>query len=1020
MTLRKGRSLPKIPLRPQLVHLEGREVPAAAFVLSNNSLIAFDTANPGAATAPVAITGVLANETIAGIDIRPQNGQLYGLGVDATADTASLYAISARTGVATLIGTGSFTGAGDLPDPATAHYGLDFNPAVDRLRVTTSKAGAVAAGLNFRVNPVNGTLVAADTDINPAGQSIDEVAYTNNIPNNGNITTLYALSSAQDTLSIQNPPNGGLLTLPIGVTLGGNPLDITAVNGFDIPSGVNAGASNAAVTSGTAFAVLDVSGTTKLYSIDLVTAKATAIGAIAGATAVQGFAIQSTVAGLPAIGLANAGTSLVRFNTSTPGTSTTVTISGITAGELLVGIDFRPATGQLYGFGVNTLTKNGTLYNIDPQLGTATVVGTAGSIAFSDGSGAAVNLPDPVTTGYGFDFNPTVDRIRVTTSTGLNFRLNPVSGLPIDGDLGGSTGSVSFVNTDAAINGGAVGASGAAYTNSYGQGAGGPTTLYTLDGTTNKLFIQNPPNAGTETNGVTVTLNGTELDFTNVNGFDIAPGVQVATSNSAAAGVGYASLDVGGVTNLYSIDLTTGAATLIGAAPLSLFGLAVGDGSASIISFSAATYSFSEAGPTADLTLTRTGSTTGSVSVTVNLVTGTAGAGDFTTTPIIVTFADGASTATAKVPLTNDSTPEPNETFTANLSNATNGALLGGISSAVVTIANDDSVAATLIGSKQFSAGTDSGGNTAILYNADGTVRFTLTPFPGQAGGLRTAAADFNGDGIADLVVGTGPSAASHVKVFDGVTKAELFTVDPFEAAFTGGVYVSAGDINGDGKAELVISPDEGGGPRVRVFNGNGFTQIADFFGIDDPNFRGGARTAVGDINGDTKADLVVAAGFGGGPRIAAYDGSQLITTGGPKLFGDFFAFESTLRNGAFIASGDVNGDGFADVVAGGGPGGGPRVYILSGRDLVLNGSDTLVPVGNFFAGDVNSRGGIRVAVKNLDNDGKADIVTGAGTGTGSRVTAYLGTNITPTGGTPTETLGFDAVSGFTGGVFVG
>ena len=269
-------------------------------------------------------------------------------------------------------------------------------------------------------------------------------------------------------------------------------------------------------------------------------------------------------------------------------------------------------------------------------------------------------------------------------------------------------------------------------------------------------------------------------------------------------------------------------------------------------------------------------------------------------------------------------------------------------------------------------------------------------------------------------MVGTGPGAATHVKVFDGVSKAELFTIDPFEATFTGGVYVAAGDINGDGKADLAISPDQGGGPRVRVFNGNAFTQIADFFGIDDPNFRGGARAAIGDVNGDGKGDLVVAAGFGGGPRVATFDGAQLGSNGGPKLFGDFFAFEQTLRNGIFVAAGDVNGDGFADLVAGGGPGGGPRVYILDGKSLVQTGSNTLVPVGNFFAGDVNNRGGIRVAVKNLDNDGKADVVTGSGSGSGTRVTSYLGTNITPSGGTPASGLDFNAFAGFSGGVFVG
>src|SRR5207248_6721301 len=135
---------------------------------------------------------------------------------------------------------------------------------------------------------------------------------------------------------------------------------------------------------------------------------------------------------------------------------------------------------------------------------------------------------------------------------------------------------------------------------------------------------------------------------------------------------------------------------------------------------------------------------------------------------------------------------------------------------------------------------------------------------PAFAGGVRVAAADFNGDGVADVVAGTGPGSATHVRVLDGKDQHELFAVDPFEATFTGGVFVAAGDVNGDGVPDLVVTPDEGGGPRVRVFSGKGFSQLADFFGIDDPAFRGGARAAVGDVNGDGAGDVIVAAGFGG------------------------------------------------------------------------------------------------------------------------------------------------------------
>jgi hypothetical protein len=176
----------------------------------------------------------------------------------------------------------------------------------------------------------------------------------------------------------------------------------------------------------------------------------------------------------------------------------------------------------------------------------------------------------------------------------------------------------------------------------------------------------------------------------------------------------------------------------------------------------------------------------------------------------------------------------------------------------------------------------------------------------------------------------------------------------------------------------------------------------------------------VGDVNGDGVGDLVVAAGFQGGPRVAAFSGKSLGGGQTPvKLFNDFFAFEQTLRNGVFIAVGDLNADGFADIIAGGGPGGGPRVTVFSSKDLVTSGGATLTPLANFFGGDPNNRGGIRIAVKNLDGDDRADIVVGSGEGAGSRVSAYLGTTVAPVG-TPPTVLDFDAFPGFTGGVFVG
>jgi subtilisin-like proprotein convertase family protein len=324
-----------------------------------------------------------------------------------------------------------------------------------------------------------------------------------------------------------------------------------------------------------------------------------------------------------------------------------------------------------------------------------------------------------------------------------------------------------------------------------------------------------------------------------------------------------------------------------------------------------------------------------------------------------------------------------------------------------------------LVGYTEFAVGSDDGQPDVTFYNADRSVRFLSKAFPGTEFGARIASADFTGDGIADVVVGSGVGRSTFVQVIDGSTQRTIFAVQPFEAAFTGGVYVAAGDVTGDRIADLVITPDRGGGPRVRVFDGVGFNPIADFFGIDDPNFRGGARAAVGDLNADKAADLVVAAGFGGGPRVAGFDGRLLAAGKRVKLFNDFFAFEQTLRNGVFVAVGDIDGDGVSEIIAGGGPNGGPRVQAFDGRTLVSSGGATLTPTVNFFAGDPQNRGGIRVAVKDLDGDTQADLVVGAGTNAGSVVTAYLGTTLAGDPFLPVA-FAFEAFDDFTGGVFVG
>jgi hypothetical protein len=326
-----------------------------------------------------------------------------------------------------------------------------------------------------------------------------------------------------------------------------------------------------------------------------------------------------------------------------------------------------------------------------------------------------------------------------------------------------------------------------------------------------------------------------------------------------------------------------------------------------------------------------------------------------------------------------------------------------------------------LIGNGSFS------GSQAYTFttNSDGTLKASLgqTINPPGVGGTRTVTGDFNGDGIEDLIVASGPGQRATVRVFDGKTGSELVSggIQVFEPTFVGGLNIATGDFNGDGKADVVVAADTGGGPRVQILNAAQFQAgansgagrvLADFLGIDDAKFRGGARVSVGDFNGDGVQDLVVAAGQGGGPRVAIFNGNSLTPGSTPsRLVADFFVFEEGLRNGAVVAVGDVNGDGKADLITGAGPGGAPRVVAYSGMGVMAGEGINSVRIADFFVQDnVSSRAGTRITVKDVDGDGKADMIASNGSQayvyTAATISKYYANpNQTATSPTPDTTL---------------
>jgi hypothetical protein len=225
---------------------------------------------------------------------------------------------------------------------------------------------------------------------------------------------------------------------------------------------------------------------------------------------------------------------LVTFDSATPETIvSSVAISGLQAGETLLGIDRRPATGLLYGLG-----STSRIYTINTTTGVATSVG------------AGPFVPALTGTAFGFDFNPVADRIRVVSTDTTNFRLNP------------NTGALAATDTPLAYAAGDTGAGitprvvGLAYTSNFSGAA--VTTLLGIDANRDVLVMLGGPDGTPSPNGGVLTTIGGGLGFdtSDLVGFDI----------SGTSGVAFASLTAptGGASELFEINLTTGTAALIG------------------------------------------------------------------------------------------------------------------------------------------------------------------------------------------------------------------------------------------------------------------------------------------------------------------------------------------------------------------------------------------------------------------------------------------------------------------------
>ncbi|MBX7104432.1 MAG: FG-GAP-like repeat-containing protein [Gemmataceae bacterium] len=299
--------------------------------------------------------------------------------------------------------------------------------------------------------------------------------------------------------------------------------------------------------------------------------------------------------------------------------------------------------------------------------------------------------------------------------------------------------------------------------------------------------------------------------------------------------------------------------------------------------------------------------------------------------------------------------------------------------------------------------GRDSGSTPLVSVRnlAGGSEKYNFLAYTSTfRGGVRVATG-YMGSTTPLIVTAPGAGGGPHVRVWNSNTGEEVYGFFAYTAGFTGGVYVAVGDVNGDGFDDIVTAAGEGGGPHVRVWSGATRQELFGFFAYAS-TFTGGVRVAVGDVNGDGKDDIITSPGPGGGPHVKVFSGA----TG--QEIRSLFAYDPSFTGGVYVAAGDVNGDGKADIITGAGPGGGPHVRVFNGN--------TLAELGGTYAYEASFRGGVRVAAADADFDGRADVIMSAGPGRQPNVSIYSLTN-----GVFTKKQDYNAFDPtFLGGVFVG
>jgi hypothetical protein len=312
------------------------------------------------------------------------------------------------------------------------------------------------------------------------------------------------------------------------------------------------------------------------------------------------------------------------------------------------------------------------------------------------------------------------------------------------------------------------------------------------------------------------------------------------------------------------------------------------------------------------------------------------------------------------------------------------------------------------------------GGEIRIFAGETGQQVLAINPFPGFTGSVRVATGDVTGDGVPDIFAAPGPQTGTgqplRLRGFNGATGTPLpgslgVGLMPFGTNYKSGMQVALGDVTGDGVPDIIAGADSTSSTvtqKVRVFNGQTGAVVSGWVGGFNPftgTTYGGVRVAAGDVNGDGRAEIIVSPGAGASPQVKVYNpAAPNVTTG---LIRTFTAYTTAVAGGVFVAAGDLDGDGRAEIITGAATNALGHVRVFDGatgsflRNLTVAGSTT---------------GAARVALGDINGDGQLDLVVGlAVSGAASKARVYDAVTMQEMlGGSNNFTYG----NGYTGALF--